>query len=157
MASVCLQKITSDNCQECISLRVEDSQVSLIATNAKSLAEASVNSNLVPLAIYDGAALGYERPTVPMVGFTMYELAAGVGFIARLMIDQKFQRKGYGRATTIEVIRRLKLHPEVQLIGTSHRRENRAAGELYRSLGFVSWEVDWAKNDEQETYLMLRD
>jgi len=53
-----------------------------------------------------------------MVGFTMYELSAGVGFIRRLMIDQRFQRKGYGRAAMLEVIRRLTLHPEVEMIAT---------------------------------------
>ena len=59
--------------------------------------EAAANSNLVPLAIYDVMARGFEKPELPMVGFTMYELSAGVGLIRRLMIDQRFQGKGYGR------------------------------------------------------------
>ena len=84
-------------------------------------------------------ARGFEKPEVPMVGFTMYELSAGVGFIRRLMIDQRFQGKGYGRAAMLEVIRRLKLHPEVEMIATRHRRENEAAAKLYRSLGPVGF------------------
>ncbi len=44
----------------------------------------------------------------------MYEIVAGVGFIMRLMIDRKHQRRGYGRATMLEVIRRLKLCPDIE-------------------------------------------
>lgn len=90
-----------------------------------------------------------------MVGFTMYELTAGIGFILRLMIDSSHQRQGYGRSAMIEVIRRLKLHPEVQRIATSHRRDNVAAERLYRSLGFVEWDIAWAADIPDESYLML--
>jgi diamine N-acetyltransferase len=31
------------------------------------------------------------------------------------MIAERFQGKGYGRAAMLEVIRRLKLHPDVEL------------------------------------------
>ena len=108
------------------------------------------------LAIYDVMARGFEKPELPMVGFTMYELSAEVGFIRRLMIDQRFQRKGYGRAAMLEVIRRLKLHPEVKIIATRHRRENEAAAQLYRSLGFVDWNISWAEDHASEVYLALR-
>ena len=32
-----------------------------------------------------------------MIGFTMYEVVAGVGFIHRLMIDRSHQRQGSGK------------------------------------------------------------
>ena len=56
----------------------------------------------------------------------MYALSNARGFILRLMIDEKFQRRGYGKAAMVEVIRRLKLHPEVERIATSHDRKNEA-------------------------------
>jgi diamine N-acetyltransferase len=155
MAEVSLHRININNYIECLDLGVEDAQVGLVATNAKSLAEAYVNPSLVPLAIYDVAARGWERPEVPMVGFTMYELVAGVGFILRLMIDRNYQRKGYGRAAMVEVIRRLKLQPEVEIIATSHKRGNEGAAKLYNSLGFVEWGIRWAKQNESEIYLRL--
>src|SRR5262245_16397511 len=98
-------------------------------------------------------AWGFEKLEVPMVGFTMYELSAGVGIIRRLMIDQRFQGRGYGRAAMLEVIRRLKLHPEVGMIATRHRRENEAAAKLYGSLGFVEWTIRWAQGHPSEVYL----
>ena len=155
MAKVHLRKVTVDNFFECISLEVKESQKEFIASNVKSLAEAYVNPNLFPLAIYDAKVAGYEKPQLPMIGFTMYEIVAGVGFILRLMIDHKYQQQGYGQGTILELIRRLKLHPEVELIATSHKRGNETAGKLYRSIGFVDWNIDWAINHESEIYLRL--
>jgi diamine N-acetyltransferase len=107
MAEVHLRPVTLDNYLECIRLQVEDTQAEFVAPNARSLAEAKVNPTLVPLVIYERAARGYPKPTLGMVGFTMYELTYGVGFILRLMIDRRYQRQGYGRAAMVEVIRRL--------------------------------------------------
>ena len=153
MAQVSLHEISANNRAECLELRVAESQSGWVAPNSESLQEAAANSNLVPLAIYDVMARGFEKPDLPMVGFTMYELSAGVGFIRRLMIDQRFQGKGYGRAAMREVMRRLKLHPEVELIATRHRRDNEAAAKLYRSLGFVDWNIRWAQEHPSEVYL----
>lgn len=100
-------------------------------------------------------ACGYEQPEVPMVGFAMYEILGGVGFIMRLMIDEKSQRQGYGKAATIEMIRRLRLCPEVEMIATSHMKDNQTAAKLYESLGFRPWNIAWAANHETETYLKL--
>jgi len=156
MPEVHLRPITRDNLAECLNLRVADSQAQFVALNAKSLAEAYVNPHLFPLAIYPASARGHEaKPPVPMVGFCIYELEAGVGFILRLMINQEHQRCGYGHAAMLEVIRRLRLHPEVELIATSYKRGNEAADHLYGKLGFVPWEIEWAQRSETEKYVRL--
>ena len=155
MVDVHLRPVTLDNYKEYLGLRVGASQEGLVASNAQSLAEAKVNAALVPLAIYDGAARGYEQPSLPMVGFIMYELTAGVGFILRLMVDRAFQGRGYGRGAMVAVVRRLRLHPEVEMIATSHRRENAAAARLYAALGFVPWEVAWVGPEDAEVFLRL--
>ncbi|ESA31972.1 spermidine acetyltransferase [Leptolyngbya sp. Heron Island J] len=93
MANVHLRRVTRENLEECLSLQVLESQKGLVASTTESLAEAYVDPNLFPLAVYDAAACGYEQPEVPVVGFTMYEITAGVGFIMRLMADKKHQRK----------------------------------------------------------------
>jgi len=157
LAKVHLRNITLDNFYECVSLEVGESQKGFVASNVKSLAEAKVNSNLFPLAIYDAKVMGYEKPQLPMVGFTMYEVTAGTGFILRLMIDRKYQRQGYGRAAMLEVIRRLKLNPDVEAIATSYQRGNKATAKLYRSLGFIDWDIEWAKEHKSEIFLKLDD
>lgn len=155
MPYVHLRRVTPENYEECLRLQVADAQRALVATNLQSLDEATTNPAYFPLAIYDRAALGWSTPPVPMIGFTMYELVAGVGFILRLMIDQRHQRQGYGRAAMLEMIRRLQLVPEVELIGTSHKHENTVASNLYRGLGFVDWDVTFANNHATEKFLML--
>ncbi|NJK50273.1 GNAT family N-acetyltransferase [Candidatus Gracilibacteria bacterium] len=155
MVKVHLRNVTLDNFRECISLEVDKFQQEFVASNVQSLAEAKVNPNLFPLAIYDAAVAGYEKPQLPMVGFTMYDITDGVGFIMRLMVARQYQQQGYGKAAMLEVIRRLKLYPEVELIATSHRRGNEVASKLYRSLGFVDWDIAWAKEQETEIFLKL--
>lgn len=155
MVKVHLRKVTRENFRECLNLQVAESQKNLVATTTQSLAEAYVDPNLVPLAVYDVAACGYEQPEVPIIGFTMYEIVAGVGFVMRLLIDSKYQHQGYGRATMIEVIRRLKLCPEVEVIATSYRKENEVAAKLYQSLGFKQWEISYAVSHLTEVYVRL--
>src|SRR5262245_3711907 len=107
MAEVHLRRMTAASEQECLGLRVEDGQSRFIASNARSLEQARAHSTFVALAVYDRAACGYLEPRVPMVGFAMYEVDCGVGYITRLMIDRAHQRRGYGRAALVEIIRRL--------------------------------------------------
>jgi diamine N-acetyltransferase len=118
-------------------LQVDDSQTRFVASNARSLAQAKANPALVPLAICDRAARGYDRPSVPMVGFAMYEITCGVSFIVQLMIDRAHQRQGYGRAALVELIRRLRLVPDVEMIALSHRHDNIVMAALVARLGFA--------------------
>lgn len=155
LTKVHLRRVTRDNYRECTALRVKESQAGFVATNVESLAEAYVNPTLVPLAIYEASMRGADPTPGTMVGFTMYEVAAGIGFILRLMIDRNHQGKGYGRAAMLEVIRRFRLHPDVEMVATSHQRGNEAASRLYRSLGFVDWEEEWLQEHETEVFLKL--
>lgn len=155
MADVHLRPVTIENLDRVLALELLPEQRDWVQPNVKSLAEAYADSRLVPLAIYDAAARGMEEPTqAPMVGFTMYGLLEGIGYIIRLMIDHRYQGQGYGRAAMVETVRRLRLHPEVELIATSHRKVNTAAGKLYESLGFVDWTPTW-EGSERERYLRL--
>jgi diamine N-acetyltransferase len=90
-----------------------------------------------------------------MVGFAMYEVDVGVGSILRLMIDARHQRQGYGRAALAELIRRLRLIPEVERIVTSHHDGNIAIAHLLGERGFVPWDVDPALRRAEEVYLRL--
>jgi diamine N-acetyltransferase len=152
MQKVTLREITKENFNECISLKVAPGQDSYVAPNVFSLAQAKVNPLLTPLAIYDDRIRGHEPDAAnPMLGFVMYQIMDGVGFILRLMIAEKYQNRGYGKAAMVEVLRRLKMKPEIEYIGTSVLKGNHQAEKLYRDLGFV----DGDKIDERELYLKL--
>ena len=155
MTAVHLRPVTKDNFAACVALRVADGQEGFVPTVAQSPAQAYVDPLLTPLAIYDAAALGWERPPVPPVGFTMYEVNGGVGFITRLLVDRQHQGRGYGRAAMTEVVRRLRLCPDVELIATSHKPGNAGASQLYKSLGFTAWDIAWTAENPNEVFLRL--
>jgi diamine N-acetyltransferase len=75
-----------------------------------------------------------------MVGFILYASQDyGLGkvlYIARLMIAEQYQRKGFGRAAMEALLERLKSLPGYTAILISFVPENAAAKHLYTSLGF---------------------
>ena len=155
MTRVILEKITPDNFRQCLGLKVAETQKNLVAPNVKSLAEAYVYSGMYPYAVYEASDSPKADPR--MVGFTMYEVSEGIGFITRIMIDEKHQRKGYGKATVDEVIRKLRADPEVKTIATSHLKHNDSAAQLFSSMGFEEWFPKWASDMPDERILKLPD
>lgn len=153
MKGICLRPVIRDNFRACIALEVREDQQELVAPNVYSLAQAKVNERLTPWAVYDRAVLGRDlHPDDPMVGFVMVQEMDGVGFVMRLMIDRRWQGRGYGRAVMKEILRRWKANPAIEVIATSVRKGNVAADTLYRSLGFVDNPM---VEDEREQYLLL--
>ncbi len=125
-----LRDVTMSNFAECIGLKVGPGQDDFVAPNIYSLAEAKADGVSTPLAVYaDGT----------MVGFAMfnYDDQNCKGYFDRLMIDHRFQGKGYGRAAAIQVVERLKGMPGIREIQISFAKENIAADTLYASIGFV--------------------
>lgn len=153
MTRVCLRSITPATFRECIRLDVHESQRPFVAPNQYSLAQVAVNPRLTAFAIYDGDLIGRDlQDSDEMVGFCMYQVMDGVAFVTRLMIDQRFQRRGYGRAAMEDLIRRFQRIPGIEVIATSVHRENPGALALYRSLGFVDNPM---MDDPNELYLLL--
>lgn len=153
MTHVCLRAVTKDTFRECIKLDVTPEQKGFVAPNQYSLAQAAVNPLLHPWAIYDGSVIGRDLTDEhEMVGFCMYQLMDGVAFVVRLMIDARFQGRGYGRAAMLDMMERFRRTPGIEIIATSVQRQNPAALGLYRSLGFVDNPM---VDDPVERYLVL--
>jgi diamine N-acetyltransferase len=126
-----LRPITENNWHDCCKLKVAEDQKRFVATNSVSLVQAAYEKHLLPLAVYDGET---------MVGFVMFskERHPQWGYwIIRLMVDEAHQRKGYGRATIKEVLRRLGEWPDCAEVFISEVPDNVVAARLYESLGFV--------------------
>jgi len=134
-----IHPVTKDNWRELIKLEVREDQKGFVASNVKSIAESQFGEDfegyhwdLHPFGIYDG---------ITPVGFLMYcdnfEHPTQQAFIVRLMVDEKFQGKGYGRfgmETMLEVFR---ADERIKEVGISYEPENDVARKLYASLGFV--------------------
>jgi len=130
---ITLRDINGDNFYECLDLDVGEGQRNFVAPNARSLAEAWLFGEIArPFAIYKDEV---------MVGFVMLDLdyyADGTKVCAlwRLMVDEKYQGKGYGKAAMVEVLRYMKEEVKTNVIRTSVVPGNEAARRLYRGLGF---------------------
>lgn len=150
-AKVHLEKITPANYWDIVCLKVYKYQKPFVASNRDSIIEAyaAIESDCTafPFGIYNG-----EKPVgFLMIGFNeaaLYEFDDGIKApeayknsytIWRLMIDKRYQKKGYGREA-------LKLALEFIRTGTcgktdrcalSYEPENEVAKKLYASFGFT--------------------
>ena len=113
------------------SLRVAPEQADFVASNAESIAEADASPWCVPLGVCDASHGG-------VVGFVMHALDPQDGhrWIYRLMIDARYQGRGFGRSAlraTLTILDRLPRRKV--LLGVVPA--NIAARRLYAGEGFV--------------------
>ncbi|MCL2015428.1 MAG: GNAT family N-acetyltransferase [Defluviitaleaceae bacterium] len=124
--NITLREIDQNNFDEVISLKVEK----YCASNLYSLAEAKIFSEAIPLAIYNDDKL---------VGFIMYGKEPRDNneyWIDRLMVDEKYQKNGFGKRTLEIVIDKIKQDKTQDKIKISTNPENMVARKLYAKLGF---------------------
>lgn len=130
-----LKEINKENYLECIKLKVYPNQENFVATNSFSLLESHYEGNCYPYGIYDEGV---------MVGFLMYahnlagtEYPIDSWWMQRLMIDCKYQRKGYGKQAIMLLLEYIKSQNICQEFYTSAEPANAGAIMLYEKLGFV--------------------
>lgn len=123
-------KITEDNLDEIIELKVKESQQHSVAPNVNSLAEAYVSQYAWTRAIYVG-----EKP----VGFIMLsdDPDKAEYFLWRLMIDVNYQGMGYGSQAVELAMEYVRTRPNAKCLVTSSE-PNAVGGALdfYLMLGF---------------------
>jgi diamine N-acetyltransferase len=147
-AAVTLREITGENEAAVRALRVSSDQEVFVASVEESLEEAAATPEAHPWfrAIYAG-----EKP----VGFLMlsYDMPPGYReqpyryFLWRLLIDERHQRSGYGRAAMELVIDHLRTRPGAIELHTSVHPGPGSPGPFYRSLGFEPT-GDWMEGEE---------
>ena len=124
--------VTSQDRAVFASLRVLPDQAGFVASNAESIAEADEMPWCVPLGVCDATNGG-------VVGFVMHALDPDEGrrWIYRLMIDARFQGRGFGRAAlraTLAILDRL---PRSERVMLGVAPANLPARRLYAAEGFV--------------------
>ncbi|WP_077617399.1 GNAT family N-acetyltransferase [Bacillus sinesaloumensis] len=135
MKKIILRDVTMENLLDVIRLKSEDKEFALfekwIASNVFSLAQAKVQPDWVTKAIYDRTQL---------IGFTMYGLENERNRfeLCRIMIDYKYQGKGYGTLAVKEIISEMiKTLPFCDEIYLSVIPTNLAAIHVYTKAGFA--------------------
>ena len=135
MTMLQLRPITKDNWIKAISLKVREDQMNFVASNAVSLAQLNFLDNFYAKGIY----LEDE-----MIGFTLYGIDEDEQqyWIYRMMIDKKFQGKGYGKKAIQLIIDDIRAMREDhhKTISLSYEPGNEVAKYIYSKMGFK--EVD---------------
>ncbi len=128
---IVLRKIDGYNFNRITRLSVSEAQREYVTSNVYSLAQAYAMPECRPLAIYEG---------MEPVGFCMYALDQDDGeyWIYRFMIDQRFQRRGYGRQALRLLVDHIRAEaPDRRVLYLSYEPDNAAALALYSSFGFA--------------------
>ncbi len=127
---VTLQAITVQNLHSIISLNLKDVEKDLVFPNVYSIAEAYVEHNTTPLAIYaDDTPVGF-------LFHGQFEEDKGEYWVARLMIDKDHRRKGYAEAAMQTLLDELREKEDCKEVFLSFVPTNAAAQALYNKLGF---------------------
>jgi len=125
------EKVTMENFEDVINLKLRDDQMGFLESNLYSLAEAKVNEALEPRAIYDDNQL---------IGFMLYYFHEGdpdYVYYKRLMLDKDCQGKGLGRAAMEAAVKMFKEeYPTIGCVELMHYLDNFTGAALYESLGF---------------------
>jgi diamine N-acetyltransferase len=124
-----LREITSENLDAVLALKVREEQRHLVASNAKSIAQAHFAEAAWFRAIYAG-----ETP----VGFVMLALddEGPADFLWRLMVDASYQGRGYARLAMERIIEDARSRPNTRSLVLCHQPVEGNAGPFYEALGF---------------------
>ncbi|MBE6910345.1 MAG: GNAT family N-acetyltransferase [Ruminococcaceae bacterium] len=157
-----LEKVTYRNFEDVTDLSIFESQYPFVANNVESIAEAylalmSGEAYAYPFGVYDDetpvgflmigyneAAIEENAPEVLKDNYTLW----------RLMIDKRYQGKGFGREAVrlgLEFIRTWP-HGNAEYCVLSYNPENEVAKKLYASFGFV----ENGETDDDEVVAVLK-
>ena len=139
--SLSIQPVTKENWRPLARLKVREDQNHFVAPNVYSILESHYGYNepdgsghwdMYPFGIYDD-----ELP----VGFFMYGYNFSnrdfEAFIIRLMVDENYQGKGYGKFGMQKMLEIFKQDERIHAVGISYEPDNEVARKLYSNLGFV--------------------
>ena len=147
---ITLKAITEENFIDAFNLKLAPGQERFVSHPVRSLAQAYVyREQCQPFGIYEGDT---------MVGYVMviYDYDIPEYDIWHMIIDESYQRRGYGSAALDLVLDYIKTKP----FGSSNRvtltcnRDNIQALKLYKSKGFT--ETGAEDEDEIELSLTLK-
>ena len=148
MNKVILAKIDESNFLDAFHLELGEGQERFVSHPIRSLAQAYVYYHqCTPFGIYDGDT---------MVGYVMviYDYDLQEYNIWHMMIDCKFQGRGYGKLAMEQCLAYIRTQPfgnSNRVVLTCNRANPKAIG-LYKSLGFR----ETGNEDEDETELSLQ-
>lgn len=130
-AKVSLREVTKDTSGEILRLKVKPEQEQFVASNAVSIAQAYFEEKAWFRAVYAD-----DTP----VGFLMLydDPDEATYYLWRFMIDQRYQRLGFGRRALQLLIEHVRTRPNATSLLLSYVPAEGGPEPFYASLGFVN-------------------
>ena len=130
--------VTLENWESLIDLKVREDQREFVASNLYSIAESKYGIedeghwDLFPYGLYvDGKPVGFA-----MTGLNL-DHPRHQGLILRLMVDKRYQGKGYGREAMKVMLEMFRAEARVEAVIISYEPQNHVARKLYSNFGFI--------------------
>jgi diamine N-acetyltransferase len=137
VSKISLKKISKLNLSSVLQLDVKPEQRTLVASNAKSIAEAHFNKDAWFRAIYvDKKPIGFVMLSDTTLKYKSNPNHRPTYYLWRFMIDAKYQGKGYGMEAMKLIINHVKSRPKATELLLSHSGSEGNAGEFYKKFGF---------------------
>ena len=168
MGQITLKKINDDNFYEITKLKLYKNQKKFVASNVYSLVHAYLalisNKGVFPYGIYKGdkpigfLMIGYDifSDRKPDPNFEWFGKESYI--IWRLMIDKKYQGKGYGKEAVQLALDFVKTFPcgDSKYCWVSYDFENEASRKLFKSFGFQEVKEAFYEGGEMPAVLNLK-
>ncbi|MDO4501145.1 MAG: GNAT family N-acetyltransferase [Erysipelotrichaceae bacterium] len=144
---ISLKRIDENNFIEAFNLKLAKGQENYVSHPIRSLAQAYVYyKQCTPFGIYEEKI---------MVGYVMviYDYDVPEYDIWHLMIDEKYQGKGYSIKAMEKVLEYIKTKPfgDSNRVALTCHKDNKIALNLYEKLGF-----EYSGNEDEEVKEMIR-
>lgn len=144
------KEITEDNFEKVLKLKISDEQDKkrFVAPNVRSLADAYLYRNagdVFPFAVeYEGE----------VVGFILLDedVEEKEYMIWRMMVDERFQGRGYGKAIVRKVIEQFESDERFDVLIADYVVGNESMKKLLESLGFKEKKFDESINEYMMEY-----
>lgn len=139
------KEISEDNFEKVLKLKISDEQDEkrFVAPNVRSLADAYLYRNagdVFPYAVEDEGEV---------VGFILLDedVEEKEYMIWRMMVDERFQGRGYGKAIVRKVIEQFETDERFDVLIADYVVGNEPMKQLLESLGFKEREFDESINE----------
>jgi len=130
---ILFKEISEENYSEVIKLEINDFQKTFVGKIADSIEESKKHEGFYPLVIYDNEII---------IGFLMYNnypegTTNDKYWIRVIIIDKKYQKKGYGKKAMEKIINEIKKDKKHNKINLCVEKDNKIAISLYKKTGFI--------------------
>ncbi len=163
MNQIHLEKVTWDDIEPILKLKVSKEQKSFVASNYDSMVDAYFamtedGKTVYPFGIYNGKkAIGFLMISYHCTWRENLEFAKNSYYIWRFMIDKRYQGNGYGREAFRLALNFIRTFPcgEAKYCWLSYEPENEVARKLYLSFGFEEKPELCGEDEEMPAVLEL--